>query len=231
MPAPRPLWSNFHRNDGLPPNKSFLGIKIEFRLPVDKLIDRRLSWLNPLRSTFSFIMCEIVSESIGALRWGISAGDPSGPTAFPGTRWIFLTKLFQQLNRSMSAVPILSLELLVEVTIFSILLVNAAPSGIRLFVMRLISRSCFSSSTICIWELGYTVGCHSGAPLSTTCIRGHHRGAGVWPLDLSASSAWTRCVALASGFPSLGPMLRNQVTWNYFSLSRTDYLSKLGATN
>ena len=72
-------------------------------------------------------MCEIVSESIAALSRHVSAGDPSGPTAFPVTLLIFLTELFQQLNRSRPVVPSLSLELFVKVIIFNILPVNTGP--------------------------------------------------------------------------------------------------------
>lgn len=70
-------------------------------------------------------MCKIVSESIAAQHRRVSAGDPSGPTAFPVILLIFLTELFQQLNCSMSVGHTLSLELFVEVIIFNILLVNA----------------------------------------------------------------------------------------------------------
>lgn len=72
-------------------------------------------------------MCEIVSESIAAECRRVSAGDPSGPTAFLALLLIFLTELFQQLNRSMSVVPRLSLELFVEVILFNILLILGEP--------------------------------------------------------------------------------------------------------
>lgn len=72
-------------------------------------------------------MYKIVSESIAAQHGHVSAGDPSGPTAFPVILLIFLTELFQQLNRSRSLGRRLSLESFVEVIIFNILLTNAEP--------------------------------------------------------------------------------------------------------
>lgn len=75
-------------------------------------------------------MCEIVSKSIAVLHRRVPAGDPSGPSAFPVMPLILLTELFQQLNPSMSVIPILSLESLAEVIIFNVLPVNVEFKGV-----------------------------------------------------------------------------------------------------
>lgn len=128
MPAPRPLGSNFHRNDGLPPNKSFLGIKIEFRLPVDKLIDRKALLTESSVKHFLIYHVRDCFRINRSPSWRRLCRGPVRAHGLPCNTTNFLTKLFQQLNRSMSAVPTLSLESSVEVIIVSILLVNAAPS-------------------------------------------------------------------------------------------------------
>lgn len=78
-PAPRPSGSNFRRNDGLPPNGSLLGIKIGFRLPVDKLIDLRalLTESSPKRTLIYH-----VRDCLG-IDTRPARGAPAGPTRRP----------------------------------------------------------------------------------------------------------------------------------------------------
>jgi hypothetical protein len=123
-PAPRPLWSNFHRNDGLPPNKSLLRIKIEFLLPVDKLID--LGALVTKSSPKHILIYHVrdcfkinSSSAWTSVYWG-----PVRAHSLPWNAANFLTELFQQLNHSMSVLSILVQELFAEVIIYNILLVN-----------------------------------------------------------------------------------------------------------
>lgn len=213
-PAPRPLWSNFRRNDSLPPNKSLLGIKIEFRLPVDKLIDLRALLTESSRKHILIYHGRDCRRIDSGPVWRRLCRGP-----FPGTLLIFfLTELFQQLNRSVSVIPVRSLGSVVEVIVFNILLVNAGPSGIRHFFSRgqclilavLLSALCLGLR----FYFGSWFRCNLHG---RTCLS----GVGARPLGPRAHAAWPGHVASAA-VPLRASFLRSQVERSHEdSLSQT----------
>lgn len=128
-------------------NKSLLRIKIEFRLPVDKLIDlgALMTESSPKHILIYHVQdCFRINSSIAQMRlyWG-----PVRAHSLPWNTANFFDRIISTVK---SFYVCFSLKLCVEVIIFNILLVNAVPLGVCPFSQEVNFLSLLFFKNLCL---------------------------------------------------------------------------------